>query len=58
LAWLDTCLAIWGFEKSGFEEVDRMSFAETDPLLQMFSLENAKKFEDKLGKEWWKQKGK
>jgi hypothetical protein len=54
LDWARTCLSIWGLPHDEFEEADMMSFSELDPILRMFSLENAKKFEDKLGKEWWK----
>ncbi len=56
LFWVKTCLSIWGFSQAEFAEKDIMSFAETNPLLSIFSMENAKKMEDKLGKEWWKHK--
>jgi hypothetical protein len=56
LFWVQTCLSIWGFSQAEFVEKDMMAFAETNPLLSMFSIENVKKMEDKLGKEWWKQK--
>lgn len=56
LFWVQTCLSIWGFSQAEFVEKDMMAFAETNPLLSMFSMENAKKMESKLGKEWWKQK--
>jgi hypothetical protein len=58
LQWLSTCLSIWGFEQSDFEETDMTGFAEMNFVLQMFSIKNAQKFEDKFGKEWWKQKDK
>lgn len=58
LGWVKTCLAIWGFPNDDLEERDIMAFSETDPMLAMFSMGNVKKFEDKLGKEWWKDNDK
>ncbi|MGB0931247.1 MAG: hypothetical protein ACPGVB_10750 [Chitinophagales bacterium] len=58
LEWVKTYLSILGLPCTGFEEEDMMAFYELNPLLQMFSLENAKRFEGKLGKEWWKRNDK
>jgi len=56
LFWVKTYLSIWGFAQAALEEKDIMSFPETNPLLNILSMENVKKMEDKLGKDWWKQK--
>jgi aminopeptidase C len=48
--WLVVCLQIWGFEQSAIEETSIMSFAETNPLLKLFSGDNAEKFEKLFGK--------
>ena len=54
LEWMKTYTSIHGLECTNWEETDIMSFYETNPILSMFSMSNAKKFEDKLGKDWWK----
>jgi hypothetical protein len=56
LFWVKTCLSIWGFAQGELIEKDMLSFPETNPLLAIFSIENVKKMENKLGKEWWKNK--
>jgi len=56
LSWIRTYLSIEGFPFGSFEQEDFGTFSEMNPLLRIFSLENVRKFEDKLGKEWWKSK--
>ncbi len=55
LAWVHTCFSIWGFEIDELKESDLSMFPETNPILSIFSLDNVKAFEDKLGKNWWKR---
>ncbi len=35
------------------KESDFDAFADTNPIMQMFSLKNVQKFEGKFGKNWW-----
>ena len=45
-----------GFEWTELEEATLTDFSETNAILQLFSVENVKMMEDKLGKDWWKEK--
>ena len=54
LEWMNTCLSILGLEFTKWEKGDIASFPETNTLWNMFSMDNVKRFEDKLGKDWWK----
>jgi hypothetical protein len=35
---------------------DKYFAADTNPLLRIFSIENARKYENLFGKEWWENK--
>lgn len=56
LYWAKTCMSIWGFPFRGFKETDIFMFPETNAILNLFSLENISKYEDKFGKKWWEKK--
>lgn len=53
--WFKTYLTILGLECSTFEERGQNFFYEMYPILRLFSEENVKQLEGKLGKEWWKR---
>ena len=55
MSWVDKVLLLKGYEKTSIEKATMNEFMELHPIMQLFSLENAKKFEDKFGKEWWKK---
>jgi hypothetical protein len=55
LDWLKVYLAIQGFEWTAWQESDLSAFYELNPILRLFSLDNVQKFEDELGKDWWKK---
>ncbi len=54
LEWVKKIFTIDNIPFDTFKETSFNEFADTNPIMQMFSLENVKKFEDKLGKDWWK----
>ena len=57
LQWIKIYLAIQGYPCSVIEETDFDKFAmDVNPILRIFSLDNAKKFETQFGVEWWKTK--
>lgn len=55
LEWAKVYFGVNGFPCDALEEQDLTYFSELNPLLHLFSLENVQKFEDQLGKEWWKK---
>jgi hypothetical protein len=55
LDWVKVYFGVNGFPCDTLEEQDLTYFSELNPLLHLFSLENVQKFEDQLGKEWWKK---
>jgi len=56
--WLKLYLAIMGYPCDEMVEGSYNDFADTNPIMQFFSLKNVKKFEDIFGKEWWKNENK
>lgn len=55
LEWIRVYLSVNGMEHDTFEKRDLGSFPEMNDILNFFSLKNVQKFEDQLGKEWWKR---
>lgn len=56
LNWMRLYLAIQGYPCDNLKETTYDDFAfDLNPLLQVFSAESVKAFEDVLGYEWWKQ---
>lgn len=51
--WLKLYLAVMGYPCDELVKGDYADFADTNPIMQIFSLDNVKKFEGQLGKEWW-----
>jgi hypothetical protein len=57
LHWVKIYFAIKGYPCAAFQETDFDNFAfDVNPILRVFSVDNAKRFEDKFGPEWWKKK--
>lgn len=54
--WVQAYFVLRGFEWTELEEATLTDFSETNAILQLFSVENVKMMEDKLGKDWWKEK--
>jgi len=54
--WVQSYFVLKGFQWADKEAATITDFAETNAIMRMFSLENVKKMEGKLGKEWWKKK--
>jgi len=54
--WVQSYFVLKGFQWADKEAATITDFAETNAIMRMFSLENVKKMESKLGKEWWKKK--
>ncbi len=52
--WVKKIFIINNYPQQSFKESNFDMFADTNPIMQMFSLKNVQKFEDKLGKDWWK----
>jgi len=53
--WVNKYFVLKGYEISEFERASIDEFAELNSIMRLFSEKNVKKFEDKLGKEWWKK---
>ena len=53
LAWVRVYLSVHGIEHETFEKTDLGYFPEMNAILSLFSLDNVRKFEDRLGKAWW-----
>ncbi|MGB3778200.1 MAG: hypothetical protein WA960_07560 [Tunicatimonas sp.] len=53
--WIHSVLKIKGYPLDELVEGKQEDFLDMNPLLRMFSEENARKFEDKFGKDWWKK---
>lgn len=45
-----------GLEWMELEDTTLTDFSETKAILRLFSVENVKMMEGKLGKDWWKEK--
>ncbi len=57
LNWVKIYFAINGYPCDEFEETEFETFAfDVNPILRIFSVDNVKRFEDKFGHEWWKNK--
>ncbi len=54
IKWLKIYLAVLGHPCDELQESDMWHFPETNAILSMFTEENLKKMEYRLGKEWWK----
>ena len=53
--WVRSVFSIKGYPLDELVEGKQEEFLDMNPLLRMFSEENARKFEDKFGKDWWKK---
>ena len=51
--WVQSYFVLKNYQWTELEETGLEDFPETNALLSMFSLENVKKMEGKLGKDWW-----
>ncbi len=51
--WIKKIFTINNIPFEDFKEGTFNEFADTNAIMQMFSLENVKKMEGKLGKDWW-----
>ncbi|MGB3851775.1 MAG: hypothetical protein WA958_17535 [Tunicatimonas sp.] len=52
--WIHSVFKIKGYPLEKLVKGKQEDFLDMNPLLRMFSVENARKFEDKFGKDWWK----
>lgn len=52
--WVDHLFAVKNYTYSELEERTLDDFVELNPIMKMFSPEQAKQLEAKFGKEWWK----
>ena len=53
--WVDKLFILKGLEKPELTEADAEHFMDLNPIMQLFSLKNVKKFEGQFGKDWWKK---
>ncbi len=53
--WADKFFILKGYLKTEYEKATANDFLELNPLMRLFSMENAKKFEGVFGKDWWKK---
>ncbi|MDZ4681667.1 MAG: hypothetical protein SH848_04130 [Saprospiraceae bacterium] len=52
--WIQAHFILKGYPWEELEKATLAEFPETNAILNLFSLENVKKMEAKLGKDWWK----
>ena len=53
--WIKSFFSIKGYPLEELEEAKNNEFLDMNPIMRMFSEENARKFEDQFGKDWWKK---